>query len=85
MDMASNGVNVALLEAYGGQLANGTSLIEDAYSRVHNEVTVHPQVKVDGIKPDGSFSQHIDILYTGKCFNPLDVTAPILISFSSPR
>ncbi|CCO27840.1 hypothetical protein BN14_01828 [Rhizoctonia solani AG-1 IB] len=41
------------------------SRIMDAYERVHNETVVHEKDFVDGIKPDGSFQQHIGIIYDG--------------------
>lgn len=42
-----------------------TSLITDAYQRVHDELQIHPAVMADGIRPDGSFGQHGGLLYNG--------------------
>ncbi|QRV91640.1 polysaccharide lyase family 8 protein [Ceratobasidium sp. AG-Ba] len=62
IDMSSIGIAAGLLE---NDRAGNVSRLTDAYQRVHNEVVVHPQDRVDGIKPDGSFQQHIGILYDG--------------------
>lgn len=63
IDMAVVGILAGLLE---NNKAGNASRIADAYERVHNEVVIHPEDKVDGIKPDGSFQQHIGIIYDGK-------------------
>lgn len=68
LDLSSNLVNAGLLQALAGN-ATGYDLIEDAFQRVHDEVVVQEAVKADGIRPDGSFGQHIGILYTGKSGN----------------
>ncbi|KAG8905392.1 hypothetical protein FRB99_009005 [Tulasnella sp. 403] len=65
LDVSSNAVNVGILEAYGGNQTEGLALIDEAYGRVHNEVVIQPGVKADGIRPDGSFGQHLGILYNG--------------------
>ncbi|KAG9111449.1 hypothetical protein FRC07_008050, partial [Ceratobasidium sp. 392] len=62
IDIASIGIAAGLLE---NNRAGNASRIADAYQRVHNEVVVHPEDRVDGIKPDGSFQQHIGIIYDG--------------------
>ncbi|KAG8701198.1 hypothetical protein FRC08_004230 [Ceratobasidium sp. 394] len=62
LDIASIGVSAGLLE---NNRTGNASRITDAYDRVHNEVTIHPEDRVDGIKPDGSFQQHIGIIYDG--------------------
>ncbi|KAG8696082.1 hypothetical protein FRC08_007380, partial [Ceratobasidium sp. 394] len=62
IDMASVGIAAGLLE---NNRTGNVSRITDAYQRVHNEVVVHPEDRVDGIKPDGSFQQHIGIIYDG--------------------
>jgi len=56
--VAKVGVDLSLLTA-------NVTLIAEAYERIHNEVVIHPGVMVDGIKPDGSFSQHGGLLYNG--------------------
>ncbi|KAL5518907.1 hypothetical protein ACEPAH_590 [Sanghuangporus vaninii] len=58
LDIASIGIDLGLLTA-------NSSLIGDAYTRVHNEVVVQEAVRTDGIKPDGSFSQHDGLIYNG--------------------
>ncbi|KAG8871882.1 hypothetical protein FRB97_008236 [Tulasnella sp. 331] len=65
LDIASNGVNVGILRAFGGDMDDGINLISDAYHYVHGEVAVKNGFKFDGIRPDGSFGQHGGILYTG--------------------
>ncbi|QRW05711.1 polysaccharide lyase family 8 protein [Ceratobasidium sp. AG-Ba] len=62
LDIASIGISAGLLE--NNRTGNNTRL-EDAYGRLHNEVVIHPEDRVDGIKPDGSFQQHIGIIYDG--------------------
>jgi hypothetical protein len=63
IDMSVVGILAGLLE---NDKAGNASRIADAYQRVHNEVVIHPEDKVDGIKPDGSFQQHTGIIYDGK-------------------
>ncbi|KAJ7594959.1 polysaccharide lyase family 8 protein, partial [Mycena floridula] len=58
LDVAKIGIDLALLTV-------NVSLITDAYRRVHEEITIEPAVKADGIRPDGSFGQHGGILYNG--------------------
>ena len=58
LDVATIGIDLSLL-------TSNTSLITDAYARVHEEVVIHAGVMVDGIKPDGSFGQHRGLLYNG--------------------
>jgi hypothetical protein len=43
---------------------NGTLAME-AYGRIHAQMVVSPGIQADGIKPDGSFSQHSGLLYNG--------------------
>ncbi|KAG8950415.1 hypothetical protein FRC04_007430 [Tulasnella sp. 424] len=64
LDISSNLVNAGIVQALAGN-ATGYDLIDDAFERVHNEVVVQEAVKADGIRPDGSFGQHLGILYTG--------------------
>ncbi|KAF8973957.1 polysaccharide lyase family 8 protein [Flammula alnicola] len=58
MDIASIGIDLGLSTA-------NTTLLTDAYNRVHQELTVKNGLKVDGIRADGSFGQHAGILYNG--------------------
>ncbi|KAG9035127.1 hypothetical protein FRB95_011994 [Tulasnella sp. JGI-2019a] len=65
LDIASIGVNVGILRYFGGEPDAGLQVITDAYGYVHNEVIVQPALMADGIRPDGSFGQHVGILYNG--------------------
>ncbi|KAI9453991.1 polysaccharide lyase family 8 protein [Russula earlei] len=56
-DIAKIGVDLSLL-------TSSTSLITEAFGRI-NAQHVQPGIKVDGIKPDGSFGQHNGLLYNG--------------------
>ena len=58
LDIASVGIDLALLTV-------NQSLLEDAFSRIHNEVIVENTTTADGIRPDGSFGQHTGLLYNG--------------------
>ena len=50
------GIDLALLSA-------NSSLMAEAYERVHKELAFQPITKYDGMRPDGSFSQHAGLLY----------------------
>ncbi|KAG8851222.1 hypothetical protein FRB96_009425 [Tulasnella sp. 330] len=65
MDIASIGVNVGLLRYFGGD-TTGLDVISTAYDFVHNEVIIQPDFMADGIRPDGSFGQHVGVLYNGE-------------------
>ena len=67
IDISVVGILAGLLE---NNKAGNVSRITDAYQRVHAEVTIQSQDKVDGIKPDGSFQQHIGIIYDGEHSTP---------------
>lgn len=54
----ANILDIASIGVSSGVLSNDSSVVADAFSKINAEVVVHPDVKVDGIKPDGSFSQH---------------------------
>lgn len=41
------------------------TLVTEAYGRVHAQMVIEPGILVDGIKPDGSFGQHLGLLYNG--------------------
>jgi hypothetical protein len=58
LDVANIGVNLALF-------TSNLTLITEAYGRINAEVIFQPGVMIDGIKPDGSFSQHSGLLYNG--------------------
>ncbi|KAJ3511292.1 hypothetical protein NLJ89_g4183 [Agrocybe chaxingu] len=58
LDVARIGIDQALL-------TYNTSLLTDAYRRVHLEVQIKNGIKVDGVRADGSFGQHAGILYNG--------------------
>lgn len=58
LDIATIGIDNALL-------TSNTTLLSDAFSRVHSEVVVQPKLRTDGIKADGSFAQHGGIIYNG--------------------
>ncbi|KAG8729516.1 hypothetical protein FRC11_008570 [Ceratobasidium sp. 423] len=62
IDMAVIGISAGLLE---NNSAGNASRIADAYGRVHDQITIQPEDRVDGIKPDGSFQQHSGIIYNG--------------------
>ncbi|KAK7058939.1 hypothetical protein VNI00_001563 [Paramarasmius palmivorus] len=61
----ANILDIGKISVDSGILSGNVTMITDAYRRVHNEVQVQPGVKKDGIKPDGSFSQHAGLLYNG--------------------
>jgi len=58
LDISKIGIDLSLL-------TTNVTLVTDAYQRVDNEVVIHPGIMIDGIKPDGSFSQHGGLLYNG--------------------
>jgi hypothetical protein len=88
MDTAKIGIDLALL-------TSNTTLITEAYSRLNDGVLIQPGIKVDGIKPDGSFSQHGGLLYNGNygkdlyvpisLFMPTTNTVPVPMTFSNYR
>ena len=58
LDVAKIGIGLALV-------TTNTSLIAEAYGRINAETVIEPGVRVDGMKPDGSFGQHGGLLYNG--------------------
>ena len=88
MDIAKIGIDLALL-------TSNTTLITEAYSRINDGVLIQPGIMIDGIKPDGSFSQHSGLLYNGNygmdlyvpisLFMPTTNTVPVPMSFSNYR
>ncbi|KZV63214.1 polysaccharide lyase family 8 protein [Peniophora sp. CONT] len=64
----SNGANGLLLAAIGvdyALMSNNVTVMEETYQQVDKQLVLVPQIKTDGIKPDGSFGQHGGLLYTG--------------------
>ncbi|CAE6373107.1 unnamed protein product [Rhizoctonia solani] len=62
LDISVIGLDAGLLEK--NRTGNATR-ITDAYQIAQNEVSIHPGVRVDGIKPDGSFQHHGGVLFDG--------------------
>ncbi|CCO35095.1 hypothetical protein BN14_09209 [Rhizoctonia solani AG-1 IB] len=62
MEIASIGITAGLLE--NNRTGNTTRLF-DAFERIHNGLVIENEDRVDGVKPDGSFHQHIGIIYNG--------------------
>ncbi|KXN90692.1 Chondroitinase-AC [Leucoagaricus sp. SymC.cos] len=58
LDIAKIGIDGALLNL------NVTQLTE-AYQHIHETVVLQLEIKIDGIRPDGSFGQHKGVLYNG--------------------
>ncbi|TEB06349.1 polysaccharide lyase family 8 protein [Coprinellus micaceus] len=58
LDIGRIGVDAALITA-------NYTLLVDAYQNIHGELTIRDEVKADGIRPDGSFGQHLGVLYNG--------------------
>ncbi|KIY52561.1 polysaccharide lyase family 8 protein [Fistulina hepatica ATCC 64428] len=58
LDLARVGIDQAVLTV-------NTTLLSDAYRRIHNELKIQNFLKADGIRADGSFGQHAGILYNG--------------------
>ncbi|KAI0757018.1 galactose mutarotase-like protein [Daedaleopsis nitida] len=61
----ANALDVARVTIDSGLLTNSISIIEQGYKHVHNEVVLRNQSRSDGIRADGSFSQHSGLLYNG--------------------
>nr|VWO96784.1 Hyaluronate lyase (EC (Hyaluronidase) (HYase) [Ganoderma boninense] len=61
----ANTLDIARISVDLGLLTKDDKAISDAYTAAHHEVVVQSAVKVDGIKADGSFSQHGGVLYNG--------------------
>ncbi|KAF8151251.1 polysaccharide lyase family 8 protein [Mycena galopus ATCC 62051] len=58
LDIASIGIDQGLL------LGNATE-VADGYAAVHGDLVFQNTVKADGIRADGSFGQHVGLLYNG--------------------
>jgi hypothetical protein len=63
-----SGANILDMSKIGidqGVRSLNSTLVTEAYGRVHAQMVVVPGIMVDGIKPDGSFGQHTGLLYNG--------------------
>lgn len=54
----ANTLDVASISLDYGLLNDNTSVVADAYRRLHNEVVIVDGIRADGIRRDGSFGQH---------------------------
>jgi len=54
----ANTLDVASISLDYGLLNDDTTIVADAYRRLHNEVIIVDLVRADGIRRDGSFGQH---------------------------
>jgi len=54
----ANILDIASIGVAAGILSGNTTKVGLAFEHINAEIVVHPEPKVDGIKPDGSFSQH---------------------------
>ena len=61
----ANALDVSKITIDGGLLINNASAVALGYEHIHDEVVIHSEVKSDGVKADGSFSQHAGLLYNG--------------------
>ncbi|KAJ8589420.1 polysaccharide lyase family 8 protein [Rhizopogon salebrosus TDB-379] len=70
-EAGANILDMAKIGLDQGLLVLNVSLVSDAYRRVHNTLVIQEDIgiKVDGIKSDGSFGQHLGLLYNGNYGN----------------
>ncbi|KAH7883623.1 polysaccharide lyase family 8 protein [Phlebopus sp. FC_14] len=61
----ANTLDVAKIGIDQGLRVVNVSMMFDAYQRSHDTIVIEQLVKADGIRVDGSFSQHAGILYNG--------------------
>ena len=54
----ANILDIASIGVASGVLSGDEKMVANAFSKINPEIVVHPETKKDGIKPDGSFSQH---------------------------
>jgi len=54
----ANILDIASIGVAAGILSNNATKVGLAFEHINAEIVVHPVPKEDGIKPDGSFSQH---------------------------
>ncbi len=71
----ANILGIASISIDAGILNGNTSILSDAYQRVHNEIAVRSG-NTDGILADGSFNQHLGLLYNGSNLVPV----PLMIN-----
>ncbi|KAI1797852.1 polysaccharide lyase family 8 protein [Ganoderma leucocontextum] len=65
---AITGANLQDIASIGidhGLLTKDSSLLTDAFNRVHGDIVIQNAIKADGIRADGSFGQHAGIIYNG--------------------
>lgn len=62
LDVSSTYINAGIVMAN----STGDALIDAGFAKIHSEVVIQPALKADGIRPDGTFGQHIGVLYNGK-------------------
>jgi hypothetical protein len=58
LDIAKIGIDQAVR-------VSNEKLVKEAYGRTHEQLVVEPDLRSDGIKPDGSFGQHLGLMYNG--------------------
>ncbi|KAG1783909.1 polysaccharide lyase family 8 protein [Suillus placidus] len=61
----ANTLDVAKIGIDQGLLVVNVSLITEAFMRIHETVVIEQPVRSDGIRTDGSFGQHLGIIYNG--------------------
>ncbi|KAG2366568.1 polysaccharide lyase family 8 protein [Suillus spraguei] len=61
----ANTLDLAKIGIDQGLLVVNVSLITDAFIRVHETMVIEQPVGSDGIRADGSFGQHLGIIYNG--------------------
>lgn len=61
----ANILDIAKIGVDEGLRTGNATLVQDAFAKIHAEVQVHDEVSSDGIRRDGSFGQHIGLLYNG--------------------
>ncbi|KDQ15588.1 polysaccharide lyase family 8 protein [Botryobasidium botryosum FD-172 SS1] len=61
----ANALDVSSIGISSGLIQGNESVLTEAYGYIHNEVVVRNTPRADGIRGDGSFSQHSGILYDG--------------------
>jgi len=61
----ANTLDVAQIGLDQGLVMQNDTLVRSAFDRVHKEVVIQPNMRADGIRPDGSFGQHAGLLYNG--------------------
>ncbi|KAH8102634.1 polysaccharide lyase family 8 protein [Cristinia sonorae] len=61
----ANTLDIATIGIDNGLFTSNSSLVSDAFTRIHNEVVLQRSPTTDGIQEDGSFAQHGGIIYNG--------------------